>query len=346
MKPISGVTHFFNPENDLALAVGPKPYTPPKAAVALREACSELPLWWADEGDAVLVSGDEAAERAISLKQSYGLAGEIVTAVPEGSRPDPWGWSAHTRRLLAARGASTNLMPDDATLARLRQVSHRRTAVAVHRLLGTDGRLMPVEADSVALALDTVDRFGRAVIKLPWSSSGRGILYSASMPRAILGQQIEGMIRRQGSVTVEPMFDRISDFAALFYIRDSRAEYRGMSAFATDGRGSYAGNIAADQQTIIRHAGFDAKCVASDLAAALDKVVSPYYTGWAGVDMLTYLTGRGTVALAPCIEVNLRRTMGVAALEISRHIDLSAGPRLLRATMSGVELSEHSIKQM
>lgn len=346
MKPISGVTHFFNPENDLALAVGPKPYTPPKAAVVLREACSGLPLWWAAEGDAVLVNDEVAAERAMRLKQRYGLEGEIVTAVPEGSRPDPWGWSAYTRRLLGSRGAQESLMPDDTTLERMRQLSHRRTAVAIHRILGTDTHMVPVEADSAALALDAVGRFGRAVIKLPWSSSGRGILYSVTMPRDVLSRQIEGMIRRQGSVTIEPMFDRISDFAALFYIRDSRAEYRGMSAFATDGRGAYAGNIVADQQAIIRHAGFDAESVASDLAAALDKVVSPFYTGWAGVDMLTYVTGRGTVALAPCIEVNLRRTMGVAALEISRRIDLSAGPRLLRATLSGIELTEHCVEQM
>lgn len=343
MKPISAVTHFFNPENDLALAVGPKPYTPPKAAVTLREACSELPLWWAHDGDAVLVNGAEAAGRAMRLKKRYDLEGEIVTAVPEGSRPDPWGWSAYTRRLLASRDADGSLMPDDSTLEHLRRLSHRRTAVAVHHRLGTDERLMPVEADSVELGLDAVNRFGSAVIKLPWSSSGRGILYSDSMPRDMLKRHIEGMIRRQGSVTVEPKFDRINDFAALFYISGSHAAYQGMSAFATDGHGSYAGNIVAAQTEIIRRAGFDAASVAADIAAALDEVISPFYTGWAGVDMLTYRAECGATELAPCIEVNLRRTMGVAALDISRRISLPNGSRLLKATMSGIEISEHGV---
>ena len=49
--------HFFNPENDLALADGNANYCPPPAARAIAGDLATLPLWYAQESDSVFLPG-------------------------------------------------------------------------------------------------------------------------------------------------------------------------------------------------------------------------------------------------------------------------------------------------
>ena len=41
--------NLFNPENDLAIALGGENYTPPPAAQLIGKELSTLPLWYADD---------------------------------------------------------------------------------------------------------------------------------------------------------------------------------------------------------------------------------------------------------------------------------------------------------
>ncbi|MDE7396293.1 MAG: hypothetical protein K2M98_01050, partial [Muribaculum sp.] len=91
--------------------------------------------------------------------------------------------------------------------------------------------------------------------------------------------------------------------------------HMGYSMFTTAPSGSYTGNFVGEDSEIIRRLetlGADPSILQS-ISTNLEKILSDYvgdsYNGWLGVDML--LCEDGTII--PCIELNLRMTMGVVA---------------------------------
>lgn len=329
--------HLFNPENDMALAVNEPNYTPPRAALRLRRAASLLPMWWANKDDAILVEDDMNAEAEL-LRTTYGLGGHPVKTAPEGFIPEPWGWSAYTRKIFYNAGVASGQLPSTETITEIRNLSHRRLTIKILKHLGTPEQLLPVEAFSVKEAFEAINRFGRAVIKLPWSSSGRGIIYSTDVPTNTLKQYIAGIIHRQGSALVEPYYNREQDFAALFYSDGTTVTYRGCSLFATDTRGFYAGNIIMPQKELSQQIRTDFTTHITNLEDALTIFTTPSYSGWIGVDMLSYRNSSGALLTAPCIEVNMRRTMGVAALYIADKL-CHHRPHLLNVTPEGIAIT-------
>ena len=317
--------HIFNPENDFALALGRRSYTPDKGAVAIRRAGCPLPLWWAKPGDFVLIENDpEIFARAAEMIESYKLDGEVVAVPPADATAMPWGWSHHTRRRLLDLGMDPAGLPSELYLDNLRLLSHRRTAITVSRLIGMESRMIAVEATTQAEAQRAIDHFsGDAVVKLPWSSSGRGVIYTNTYSASTLSGYLAGMIRRQGSVTIEPRHDRLRDFAMLFESTESGIGYRGLSTFITDERGFYAGNIVDTQEGITRIIGADPSGFIKPLREALSTVVEPIgYRGPIGVDMMVCrdTSPGGAEKIVPCIEVNFRHTMGFAALAAARRL--------------------------
>ncbi|MDE6279082.1 MAG: hypothetical protein K2M05_03835, partial [Paramuribaculum sp.] len=162
--------HLFNPDNDLALAADLEYYTPSKAAVALRRSGSLLPWLWADDGDMILVAEDMLSG-AEDWCRSKRLSVKPVVASPAMAEASPWGWSKAARRAFLNAGVAAECLPDDSRLATWRNISHRRSTILIHNMLGLTP---PVEVFSAEEALEEVNRLGgRAMVKLPWSSSGR-----------------------------------------------------------------------------------------------------------------------------------------------------------------------------
>jgi hypothetical protein len=319
---------LFNPENDIMLqwptrrsAVGSHTLSAPVRA--LHRAGAMLPVWWADAGDAVVVDADSREACSAWLADMAKLFPRlsdvgIADAGDAGKFGAPWGWSGDAARQLSAVGA---VCPDEAALERMRMLSHRRTSIAVMERLAM---AMPdvqfpqsaVEVRSVDELTDVARQIGGAFyLKAPWSSSGRGVVrFDALMPKAV--ERAQGAIRRQGSVMVERALDAIQDFAMLFYIDNGIVEWRGYSLFFNaHASTSYGGNLLCDDTGIERRLadmGADATLlhrIASALTDIFTDLIADAYTGWLGVDML--LTRDGVIA--PCVEVNLRMTMGVVA---------------------------------
>ena len=76
--------HLFNPENDLALGLGCRHYTPPPHAAAIHRAGALLPMWWANEDDLVLAPA-ELNEEADMLARQFGLHGRIAEQIGRAS---------------------------------------------------------------------------------------------------------------------------------------------------------------------------------------------------------------------------------------------------------------------
>ncbi len=318
---------YFNPENDIALATDTPGYTPPRAAAILRLSGELLPFWIADDSDVVLVSpGME--QYAVMLCQKFGLKGHPVTDLTDLNKDfSPWGWSRYSAEVYRQHGFSADLLPSDHTLNRLRMLSHRRSSVFINDMILSGHSSFPVESNSVEDALAVINSRGqKSMLKSPWSSSGRGVVRVDGTISDSHISFITSTIRRQGSVMIEKLLNPVQDFASLFHIDNGKVTFVGFSFFFLSHGSSYGGNVIASQE-YIRHELLR-YVLPEQLDGAVENVknalkslmIGTAYSGYAGVDMLIHRRSDDSFAIAPCIELNLRCTMGVIALKTAEHI--------------------------
>ena len=167
------LTYLFNPENDLALAADVDRYTAPAPIRRLRADLALLPMWIASPGSRIIAPADGAEFLDFCKSVIDGLDG-IGIYDGEPSQAMPWGWSRSVRNELLRAGVECKA--DDAMLSQLRRLSSRQTTVDVLQQLdakGVDIPAMPKVCHSLAEAAAAVEEFDAAVLKMPWSSSGR-----------------------------------------------------------------------------------------------------------------------------------------------------------------------------
>lgn len=322
--------HLFNPENDLALGIDCLNYTPSPHAKALHDAGELFPSWWAAEEDFVVAPTAGEADRRW-LRETFG----IVTAdsfTADSCVPQPWGWSRNACRQFHIAGVGDKCLPDDDTLSLYRHMSHRRTSVQLLAEIGYEGE-MPEVAFDADVAMAAIARHGNGFVKSPWSGSGRGVFNSSGLAASPLRRRIEGIIHRQGSVTVEKPLDKVMDLAALFYAESAGVRFHGLSLFEAEARGMYAGNLVASQEHILDRIcslvpEYVLTATIGRISAGLDKILDRSYTGPLGVDMMIHRDIDGALLLMPCIEINLRRTMGFVAMDIAARLDIKQPRRL------------------
>lgn len=287
--------YIFNPENDMALADGHPGYTPPAQIQQMRRELWWLPQWWAKEGDIV-------------------WNGEDRLSLPDDCRIVPWGWSAALYHQLKQAGVQESLMPSSEEIERLRQLSHRRTAVGllqeIREQLPLDGHLAgeSVLCQSMEEAEEAVAKYGNALLKSPWSSSGKGLMQSDNTQWQAWAKRI---LKAQGSVVVEQFLHKMTDFALEFWLDGKGGvEYRGLSLFNTNERGAYLGNLVApEEQKLAWLAQYIPPAYIQEIRAWWEKRLSQYdYSGPVGIDMMLAQEG-----ICPCIEVNWRWTMGLVS---------------------------------
>ncbi len=338
--------HIFNPEHDLALAANQSNYTAPHAGRQLRNDLSFIPALWADEGDFVLVDDiDCAQDKVRHLGDIYINKVEFITKLQLREvfkdtflvdSVHPWGWDKAIVSELKAIGCPDIMLPPNHVLDSIRNLSSRRWA-AQNLQRGT------VFADSTEALRHAIANKGNAVVKAPWSSSGRGVRYvstlketDSSANKLSKGGDLEAcvkwaanIIKHQGGVTVEPYYNKVKDFGMEFEVKDGKVAYRGLSLFQTI-KGAYTGNLLAteeDKEALLSaYVSHDElTTIRQTIISKMEPVVRNIYSGPFGVDMMVYSDGKQTL-VNPCVEVNLRRTMGHVALDMglsdkaSRHL--------------------------
>lgn len=294
-------------------------------ARALEHDLALLPAIWASESDFIIAPPDVTLAPWMLRKRVRIYRGE--TAVNGAS---PWGWSLNARQRLIRAGVPASMLPSDTELQRLRYLSHRRTALALSRALVLDGIQSPnhpLEISDPSQLTGLMAEGHPLLLKRPWSCSGRGVfpLSHLSAPQAIA--LAEGIIRKQGSVMVERQLTRRADFSAILHSDGNEVKLRGWTLFHTSPEGRYEGSIVAPQSLVtarLAALGCDTAPLEAALVRRLPSIISGY-RGWLSVDMLATADG----SIAPAIEVNLRRTMGVVALDIADSLPASEVPLLL-----------------
>lgn len=318
--------HLFNPENDIALASGAQQFTAPKAAVALRNSGSALPLWYALPGDRILTYGINA-KWLENVQRNFGIEVDVFDHNSfDLYTPSPWGWSAAVRHEFAIEGFNEQQLPSLKQIEQWRQLSHRRNASVlcntITPVLDFDIAPAAVEISDINTLRNHLNENPACIIKSPWSSSGRGLIDSRSLKADEILRRCEGIIRKQGSVMVENAYDRIADFAMLFECHNQHCGFVGYSLFKSDSKGNYCGNLLADDNTIVEQIGKlypreRIEKVVYALQLAITKHIAPYYDGPLGIDMLIARMPDGSQLLDATVEINLRMTMGFVAHSLS-----------------------------
>ena len=323
--------HIFNPESDLALAFGSEGYTAPPHVRRLRHDLQMLPAWYCGS-DAAIISQDCAtdADWIAQIGCVFGVEAESI-AINHVQNSSfcyyPWGWNHDLRQWLLRWCVPEEDLPSREWIESLRQLSHRRTAVLLHRHLSRELSYAlppePVEARSLAEVLEFERAYPRCYVKAPWSGSGRGVYQALDTGSPNFIEWTGGIIRRQGSVMCERALECVMNFALEYHCESGRAEFGGYSVFTTDSHDSFDSCIVASRDelrsVIVERMG-DADLLDAVVASCLRFVgdeIAPVYSGWLGIDMMLYRSEDGSLRLNPCVEINLRMTMGVVAMHLA-----------------------------
>ena len=297
-----------------------------------------LPVWYAPSDAYIRIYDTDTAETFISQVSEF-IRFEKSRFVENGFACDivPWGWSPSLVHMLVKDGHET--------LDKIRFLSGRQRCVDVLSELSvvesTCGKAFCCY--SMEDVKNYLQIYGKLILKSPWSGSGRGL---CRVSPDVWSKNIEGWISRilrtQGCVMAEPIYNKVCDFAMEFYSSpEGSVSFAGYSLFETDAFGNYKQNLLLSDDEIetrllsynIYNISFDTlREVRRRLIDIFNNMIAGAYTGYFGVDMMLCFQDE-EMLLHPCIEINMRMNMGV----VSRIIY----DRYLSSSSHGYFVTEH-----
>ena len=320
-KDMEKTIYYFNPENDMALANFTPYYKAPAEIVRMADELAALPAWYAPEGSVVKVKREADIpcwERLCKGETPFPQVGWTTRWL--SSVYVPWGWSPALVHTLLQAGVGSGFLPSGGALGEWRRLSGRVCASEVLRSFADEKGVCG--ESRVCRTLEEVrkawDGWGRCVLKAPWSGSGRGLVF---LPCGVWPASAEGwaarILRTQGALMAEPIYDKVCDFAMEFRAGgEGKVSFAGYSLFETDAFGNYKGNLLASDAEIERRlVGYvpleTLHDVRRHLLRKLPEWLGGHYTGYLGVDMM--ICREEGYRVHPCVEINLRMNMGVLA---------------------------------
>lgn len=320
--------YLFNPEHDLALASGEANYMAPASARRMASELALLPMWYAEEGSAVLAPSAYNLDYVKKIQELLGLSVDLITEPELAIEPDldirPWGWDVALRKRLSVLGVDEVLLPSMGQLNDLREYSHRSKAVALLPELQLNEYFC-----GESYYLRTPEEWKRFVegrkeclLKAPLSGSGKGLNWCKGIFTPFISGWCTRVAASQGGVIAEPIYNKVEDFAMEFY-SDGAGEltFVGYSLFHTGKSGMYEGNCLLSNEAIRKQLAQYIPLEAlmdleNCLKYRLSALVGTVYKGYLGVDMMICRfpeNEKPVFRIHPCVEINLRMNMGVIA---------------------------------
>lgn len=275
---------LFYPSHDIALANGVKHFNPPAAALRLQEDLASLAEIWNHDP----------------------------------TQPQPWGWDWDTRQYIHKHlGVKLSELPSDDDLQLIRQLSSRAQTIPLLKAIGYQGELPRCisSEDELSLFLNSMNDLKKYVLKSPWSSSGRGLICTDQGTIDNVFKRSSSVIKKMGCIVAEPWLEnKEKDFAMLFHVGRDEVRFLGYSLFENDDNGTYRfGYLLSNAEMERRLARPSLIEIRQKLLSYLTALFAPlmghsWQLGYVGIDMMT-LDSELTPVM-PCIEMNLRATMG------------------------------------
>lgn len=328
--------HYFNPETDLELALNTNSYTLPKKIGEMKSYLALLPSILAEKSDFILLNNKKEAPSLpyydIVLKKKIQLLdfsdlktldfNSILSLGNEANVFHPWGWNKIIVNELLSYGVPSKLLPSVHWLENFKELSHRKTTISFFNhfkeRLSLPSPVLTAELDE---AMEAIRNFGEACIKAPWSSSGRGVMFTNQINEETTINRLASIIKAQGSVIIEKFYKKKLDCATEWYLSPGSVNFLGYSVFETDSHGCYLFNIIDEEDRLEKLIRSNLKEETPDFLSMhksfLCQYILPFYNGPLGIDMLVTDSG----ILNPCVEFNFRNTMGHVAIRIKDLIE-------------------------
>ena len=326
--------YIFNPDHDLALASDSDHFDAPQSAKIFARDFSALPLWYCSENS--IVYGEEMIDiqwlsylqKIFPQLKTCSYTNQILATSLHYELPpqqnfvniSPWGWNKTIRRYFEKRGVSQ--LPTIEQINKLRTLQHRRLAIEATTSLQTlESPTFRLAKPAQLITADDVKDFVTAnhysIFKAPWSGSGKGIVRSLGYLPENLLSRVKNIAKKQGSVVAETLYTVSQNFAMEFSCRNGETEFVGYSWFFTNEHGTYKGNLLAPNEIIVSKlqrwiSEENLKALQNGLTSFITEHIAPNYSGFVGVDMFIFEQD-GKIFVHPCVEFNLRMTMGLVA---------------------------------
>jgi hypothetical protein len=341
--------YLFNPTCEHAVANGQSSWQPNRLLQKMEEDLGTLPLFFARPNDVVLVKKVPPPEFLATLKKlniappRFLHLNEVAKNPEFVSRPKnrlvPWGWSPAAHRLLEPlkpscseefqRSPVANWKPE------YREIYSKKFALQILKKLlpelPADKVLPPRLISEVCFTKSEIEkcinRWGKIMVKAPWSSSGRGLQKVTKTPVVEkVWEKLLGIINDQGYAIVEPFLEKVLDLAFEFELKNEKVTYRGISRFLTDEKGRYQGNLLNGwlpeiNPEIMAFSETLPEMIIKPLIKLIESsLLANYYEGIFGVDMLIFRDKKGNLRVNPCLEINVKQTMGWLSLQLEKLI--------------------------
>lgn len=320
---------IFNPDHDLANANGTPSFVSPNSSIEFGLVAAWIPAFINPEN--VILSPKELPIEYQQIYKSLGIntrnlsfqniSEESITSI------NPWGWDAALVFKLQKAGIKDFLLPSKDYLANLRVCSHREFSLKTFEYISDNIpanssfylETLPTKITTFEEATTFLTENKSIVLKMPWSGSGKGLRWCRGKYSEHDRGWIMNTIHRQGCVMGEKRRKIVRNFAMEFFC-DTEISFCGYSLFKT-GNGIYQGNLLDSNINIIN--GLKDNISKNDLES-IQKILIDYfkktllsikYHGYFGVDMFLFDDG-GKIGFNPCVEINLRTTMGIVARKI------------------------------
>lgn len=323
--------YLFNPDYDMAMANFTPYYKAPAEIMRMADDLSILPVWFAEKGDGVKVDSLERVEcfRCQLLENCQDEGGkrslhQLLSSVSWTEKWTsgyyrPWGWTPSLIHRLYMEGVDERFYPSSADMQRLRYLSSRQRCLEIlPKFSGWEGICGEMKACKQLCEVDDfIKERKQVILKAPWSGSGRGLWkVSAESWNAQLAGWASRILKVQGVLMAEPIYDKLADFAMEFFSdKEGNVSFVGYSFFETDVHGNYKANRlmsnVAIEGLLSRSVSLDLlRDVRSCLETSLKEMLGHAYQGYLGVDMMICRAEKG-YQIHPCVEINLRMNMGV-----------------------------------
>lgn len=340
---------YFNPTCEFAIANGSPNWQPNKLLQKMEDDMSSLPLFFGKKDDYVLVKHLPSYDFISTLNQLGVESPKFILKAEAFNNSEfvnlsknrllPWGWSPAIHKLFSPLKVSCSKEFKQSVVAdwkpEHRELTSRKFAAEIlfQLLPRISSEIIIPESHLPKICTSQTDfemaikQWGEIMVKAPWSSSGRGLQPITKTPvHPKVWEKVLGIIKEQGYAIAEPYLKKEFDFSFQFEIKQGKVQFLGISNFSTNKKGQYEGNFLNGLPAELD------KNVQEFTEAAIDKIRNPlikllensklaiYYEGVFGIDTLVFLDENNQLKINPCLEINLRHTMGLLSLKLEKLI--------------------------
>lgn len=341
--------YLFNPGCEYAVANQNANWQPNRILQKMENDLSILPMYFAGKNDIVLVDRLPSPEFTENLKKlnidipEYFVKTSLANKTDQINIPVnkllPWGWSPVAHKFFSPLkvlcSPEFHRSPVFSWKPEHREIMSRKFALEILMKLQSTIKtdyILPAEKTPLICTTQkdfetAIKKWGKVMIKAPWSSSGRGLQPITKTPvHPKVWEKVMGIVNEQGFALAEPLLNKVLDLALLFEIKQGKVKSLGTSYFFTNNKGQYEGNYlnglpSTFDNRIVTFINKVIEEIRQPIIHAIENsLMAQLYEGVFGVDTLIYTDENNTVKFNPCLEINVRHTMGFLALRFEKLI--------------------------